>query len=148
MRQATKAKDPTVSVDLGGLRDPDGRRSLEAATAAAGALLAHVLGTFADQRALAGQGVTASELDSIGSDAVQRMLNACGAELGKRHSPGAALLRSVIATRAETARAARGRRAGVTVQNLLPAELTVETEAVYDRDGRMTGTRTRKALVR
>jgi hypothetical protein len=122
--------------------DADGGRAVEMAADALGACLAAAALRFADRRAAAGQAITAAELDRIATQAVRRVLASCGHSLSAARTSGAVLIRTAVNSRGQAPRRSAG--TGVTVVNALPEFIEVETQATYDKSGRMTGTRTIK----
>lgn len=104
----------------------------------AGALVA-----WADRAIAAGQPLTSAQVDQFVENVKLRLRNSLGNALGRRRgSPGVTMLDAIFKTRDET------RAAAPRTPVLVPEYQEVETEAVYDAAGKMTGTRTIKQAVR
>lgn len=117
--------------------------------------VADVLQKWADDAVANGVQLTAGQVDKLVDDTVERLRRAVSRSLSRRRSPGITLLAAATGSRNEASArpaarstAATPAPAPVIVQNVLPEFVEVETEAVYDADGKMTGTKTVKQAVR
>jgi hypothetical protein len=117
--------------------------------------LADEIGKRADRCITSGAVLSINELEEFVGKHLEAIKTQLADELGRRTGPGASLLASVASARDATIKTYLGGPAappaaappGVTVINQLPEYVEVQTEASYDDEGRVSGTKTIKAAV-